>query len=255
VAAGNRRAGGKRLPEAAKFRRTLNCLHRRAVLPGRGEPLAMTNLFDPLSLGIVLGGTVAAVLLRCGWRDCSRALTAVAHLFARPFNSDGVRAELAVQIQEIDRDGLLRAQPHHFGDGEFDELSETLIRRRSVQSLYDEHERYRWRRAVLAGTAGRVLSEAADLAPILGLAGTLLSLSGLSTIAEGDYGRAIGMAVTTTLYGLVVANFLFAPLSAAVERRAQSEEKARQALLDWLAGAIERSCPPPHEAPAAARAA
>lgn len=214
----------------------------------------MTNLFDPLSLGIVLGGTLAAVLLRCGWRDSGSALAAVAHLFARPFDSDRVRAGLAVQIQEIERDGLLRAQLHHFGDGEFDELSETLVRRRSVQSLYDEHERYRWRRVVMAGTAGRVLAEAADLAPVLGLAGTLLSLSGLSTIAEGDYGRSIGMAVTTTLYGLVAANFLFAPLSAAVERRAQSEEKARQALLDWLAEAITRSCPP-HETAAVPRAA
>jgi chemotaxis protein MotA len=204
----------------------------------------MTNLFDPLSAGIVLGGTVVAVLLRCGWQDCRGAVTAMGHLFDSPFDSARIRARLAVQIREIDEDGLVRAQAHRFGDGEFDELSEALVRDRSIQILYDEHERHRWRRAVLAGTAGRVLAEAADLAPILGLAGTLLALGGLSTADEGDYARSIGTAVTTTLYGLVAANFLFAPLSAAVERRAQSEEKARQALLDWLARELERSCPP-----------
>ena len=213
----------------------------------------MTNLFDPLSAGIVLGGTVVAVLLRCGWRDSRCALTAVAHLFTKPFDSVRVRAELALQIQEIDEDGLVRAKPHRFGDGEFDELSENLVRHRSIQILYDEHERHRWRRAVLAGTAGRVLAEAAELAPILGLAGTLLALGGLSAATDGDYARSIGTAVTTTLYGLIAANFLFAPLSAAVERRAQSEEKARQALLDWLAEAIERSCAP-QQAPMAAKA-
>lgn len=210
----------------------------------------MTNLFDPLSAAIVLGGTVVAVVLRCGWRDSRRAAIAVAQLFAKPFDSAGVRAELAVQIQEIDKDGLVRARAHQFGDGEFDELSETLVRHRSIQILFDEHERHRWRRAVLAGTAGRVLAEAAELAPILGLAGTLLSLGALSSVGDGDYARSIGTAVTTTLYGLITANFLFAPLSAAVERRAQTEEKARQALLDWLAGAIERSCPPQQAAAA-----
>ena len=214
----------------------------------------MTNLFDPLSAAIVLGGTLAAVLLRCGWRDSRCALTAVAHLFTRPFNCARVRAELAVQIQEIEADGLVRAQPHRFGDGEFDELSDALVRHRSIQILYDEHERHRRRRAVLAGTAGRVLAEAADLAPVLGLAGTLLALGSLTAVADGDYARSIGTAVTTTLYGLIAANFLFAPLSTAVERRAQAEEKDRQALLDWLAEAIERASPA-KQAPAAPKAA
>ncbi len=167
---------------------------------------------------------------------------AVSHLLLRAFDSGRVRAELAVQIQEIADDGLLRAEPHRFGDGEFDDLSDVLVRHRSIQALYEEHERHRHRRAVLAGTAGRVLAEAADLAPVLGLAGTLLSLGGLSTAVDGDYARSIGTAVTTTLYGLVVANFLFAPLSTAVDRRARAEERDRQELLDWLAKAIKSAC-------------
>ena len=203
----------------------------------------MTNLFDPLSAGIVIVGTVVAALLRCGWQDSHCALTAVWQLFDSPFDSGHVRAQLAVQIREIEEDGLVRAQAHRSGDGEFDELSEALIRHRSIQILHSEHERHRKRRAAFAGTAARVLTEAAELAPILGLAGTLLGLGGLSAAAEGDYARSIGMAVTTTLYGLIVGNFLFAPLAGAVERRAQSEEKARQALLDWLAHALERTCP------------
>lgn len=212
----------------------------------------MINLLDPLSAGIVLGGTVLAVLLRCGWQDTRCAFQAVAHLFTRQFDAAGVRAQLALQIQEIDEDGLVRAEPRRFGDGEFNELTQALVRHRSIQALHDEHERHRWRRSVLAGTAGRVLAEAADLAPILGLAGTLLALGGLSTIADGDYARSIGAAVTTTLYGLIAANFLFAPLSNAVERRARSEEKARQELLDWLADAVERASPPKPSAPRAA---
>lgn len=217
----------------------------RPFFPARGStPVNLTTVFDPLSAAIVFGGTLAAALMRCGWRDCAAAAQVVAHLFTRPFNAKRVRAELAVQIQEIGQDGLVRAAPHQFGDGEFDELSEALVRHRSIQALYFEHERHSLRRASLADTAGKVLGEAAELAPVLGLAGTLLSLGGLSSATvDGDYGRAIGMAVVTTLYGLIAAHFLFAPLSGAVLRRADAEEEARRELLEWLADAVERASP------------
>ena len=94
----------------------------------------MTTLFDPLSAGIVIVGTVLAALLRCGWQDSRCAMTAVWQLFDSPFDSGHVRAQLAVQIREIEEDGLVRAQAHRSGDGEFDELSEALIRHRSIAS-------------------------------------------------------------------------------------------------------------------------
>ena len=204
----------------------------------------LMNVLDPLSAAIVFGGTVAAVLLRCGWRDCSAAAQAVGQLFTRPFDSDHVRSELAVQIQEIGADGLLRAEPHRFGDGEFDQLAEALVRHRSIQALYFDHERHSLRRVAEAEKAGRVLSEASELAPVLGLAGTLLSLGGLSaTAADGGYGFAIATAVTTTFYGLVAAHFVFAPLAGAVLRRADAEEMQRRELLNWLADAVDRASP------------
>ena len=205
----------------------------------------MIHAFDPLSAAFVFGGTMAATLLRCGWRDTRAAIQAVAHLVAPSFDSESVRATLAVQVREIGEDCLIRAEPHRVGDGEFDELSETLVRHRSIKALYDEHERHRGQRISLAGAADRALSEAAELAPIFGLAGTLLSLGGLASgvAADSDYARAIGTAVMTTLYGLIAANLVFAPLAGAIERRARAEERARQTLLDWLAAAIERAAP------------
>jgi chemotaxis protein MotA len=207
-------------------------------------PVNFMNVFDPLSIAIVFGGTLAAALLRCGWRDCAEAVQAIGPLFGRPFDSLRVRAELAAQIREIGEVGLIGVEPHRVGDGEFDELSDTLVRRRSIRALYDKHERHRARRAALGETARAVLTEAADLAPILGLTGTILSLAGMSTATvDQDYGQAIGMAVTSTFYGLVAANFIFAPLAGALARRARAEEQARQELLDWLTEAVERAAP------------
>lgn len=204
--------------------------------------MANIDFFDPLSAAIVLIGTLGAALLRCGWRDMATALRSTAQLLAPAFDSSRVRAELALQVQEIEADGLYRAQPHRFGDGEFDHLSEALIRNRSIQNLFDEHGRYRQVRAAAAQTAGRVLGDAAELAPVLGLAGTLLALGALSG-ASGDqsFASQIGSAVTTTLYGLVAAHFLFAPLAAAVGRKARAEESARTEVLEWLAAALSRT--------------
>lgn len=235
--------GGKRLPEAANVRRGLNGAAMRAFFPFEEILVNVMQLLDPLSAAIVLGGTLAATLLRCGWRDVRAALRALAQLPSKPFDSVRVRSELAAQVREIGKNGILRAEPHSFGDGEFDDLSDALIRNRSITALYDEHERHRSRRQRAAETAARVLGEAAELAPVLGLAGTLVALGGFSAGGDADYARSIGTAVVTTLYGLVFANFVFGPLAGAVGRRARAEEQERQELLEWLASAVERSIP------------
>ena len=45
---------------------------------------------------------------------------------------------------------------------------------------------------------------------------------------------AIAMAVITTLYGLVAANFVFAPIGSAIGRKSRKEERDREAVLEWL---------------------
>ena len=206
---------------------------------------ATEMLFDTLisgpSAGIVLGGTLGATLLRCGWRECGVTLAELAQLFRKPFDADTARAELAVQVQEIKRDGVLRAQPHVTGDAEFDEATDAMIRERSISALLLAHEKHKARRLEMSDIAVRLFAQAAELAPVFGMVGTLISLSRLpSGVAGGgaggtDFGGAIAMAVQTTLYGLLAANLLFAPVARLIERRAMAEEVQRQQLVDWLA--------------------
>lgn len=217
----------------------------------------LSYIFDLPSAALIIGGTLLATLLRCGWSDVRAAGSAVLALMRPGFDMEHVRSELGAQIQEIDRDGLVRAKPHHFGDGEFDDVTDALIRCRSVQALYDHHETHRRQRIQRAETATQVLGKAAELGPVLGLAGTLLSLSTLAggAGAAGNYGGAIGMAVTTTLYGLLLANFLFAPLGEAISRRARIEEQERQELVEWFATAVRRAGPAPEAEPSVRSAA
>lgn len=204
------------------------------------------NLIDAPSAGIVLGGTLLATVLRAGLGDCRIALIKLAQLGRHRFDADAVRSELARQIQEIRTDGLYRAPLHHFGDAEFDEASEALIAKRSVAALLEAHEAHRRRRKHDSARAVATLAQAAELAPVFGLAGTLISLSQLpaQSLANGAFTGAISMAVVTTLYGLLGANLIFAPLARIIDRAAQAEEDERQSVIDWLAVQVAPSCPP-----------
>ena len=211
--------------------------------------MTLLSLDDLPTLAIVLGGTLLATVLRCGLGDCRAVLQALVAPVRHGFDADQVRAELAVQIQEIRKDGMLRAEPHHFGDAEFDEATDAMIGHRSLAALLDAHGAHRARRMGEATRAAATLAMAAELAPVFGLFGTLVSLGRLPTdgIDRGAYMAAIGMAVHATLYGLVAANILFAPLARLVERRAMAEEGARQRLIDWLASQL---APAPERRPA-----
>ena len=207
--------------------------------------MTFANLLDGSSAAIVFGGTAAATLLRCGLSDLRHTFHSLMHFGRNPFDADAVRAELAVQVQEINRDGLLRAQPHHYADREFDEATDALFGRRSVAALLAAHESHKARRQIASSRAVRTLAQAAELAPVFGLAGTLISLSQLPAegIAKGAFAGAISMAVLTTLYGLLSANLLLAPLSRMIERAGAAEEAERQTVVDWLASQVESAMP------------
>ena len=191
--------------------------------------------FDPTAIAIVLVGTLAATVLRCGVADSRVAVGALRGLLARPFSVARAKGELSLQIREIADDGFVRAEARRFGDSEFDTLSNMMISQRSIQSLHGEHSKFKEARLAAAETAIRVFGCAAELAPVFGLAGTLIALG---KPIEGSLASAIGMAVVTTLYGLLAANFLFAPIGAAIARRSRQEELDRDEVLEWLAQGV-----------------
>ncbi|PLK27973.1 MotA/TolQ/ExbB proton channel family protein [Novosphingobium sp. TH158] len=197
--------------------------------------MTFESLIDGPSALIVIGGTVLATVLRSGWRECAVAAREIAHLWGTPFVPGEARAELARQVQDIRQDGLLRATHHHTGDPELDDATDALFHKRSIAALVAAHEKHKARRLAMSNTAVRLFAQAAELAPVFGMVGTLVSLNHLpQELANGDYSGAIGMAVLTTLYGLLAANLIFAPIARLIERAANKEEAQRQEVVEWL---------------------
>lgn len=206
----------------------------------------MQTLWNPASAAIVVGGTVLATGLRCGFHDCRATLSLILQPLRPTFDFPRVRAQIAAQIEDIHRQGMLRAKVKRFADPATQEIIDALIRQRSLDAAATTYADHRTGRANRLHSAQETLTTAAELAPIFGLAGTLLALSELpgGGIAQGAMMEAIGMAVVSTLYGLLTAHLLLMPLARWIERRNAIEEADRQKLFDWLTAELGRDAKP-----------
>jgi chemotaxis protein MotA len=203
-------------------------------------------LIDPASAGFVLGGTVLATLVRSGWADGRTAVRQIGNLLRPRFSLARQRAELAAQVAAMQHDGVIRASAQPVSDAEFADATAALVRHRSTAALTEEHRRHAAARQAARATAVDVLSEAGELAPVLGLAGTLLGLSQLPVTglaSDGAVMASVSMAVGTTFHGLVAAHLLFLPLAGVIERRGRREEADRELLAQWLVQQLGPACP------------
>ena len=82
-----------------------------------------------------------------------------------------------------------------------------------------------------------VLNKAGEIAPAMGLIGTLIGLvQMLSTLSDPTtIGPSMSIAIITTFYGALLAYVVFLPLATKLERDAQQEQQLAQLCLVGLA--------------------
>lgn len=203
-------------------------------------------LLDPASAAIVVGGTCAATLLGSGRGELAASLGAMGQLFQRPFDYEQARAEIARDVEAMRTDGVMRARSLHSTDREILSATDALIHDRSLASLIATHETFRDERCARRALALRPVLLAAEMGPVFGMVGTLISLSQMTQTAPagGSMIGGIALAVLTTLYGLVLAHLVCNPLARLIARRGTLEERQRQLLIDWLARQLASAMPP-----------
>jgi chemotaxis protein MotA len=216
--------------------------------------MSYDRLFDPNALMLVVFGTLAATLLRCGWSELGHAVRMTARLFRKRFSEPKMRAAMASQVRQINAAGLLRAEIAAVADDDLNEALCAMLHRRSIDAIGEHHARQRVRREHAAAAAASVFNLAADLGPVFGLAGTLVALSQLPAggLAPEAISTAVSTAVLTTLYGVVTANLVYGPIGRQIARIAAREEEDRQLVVDWLIAQL-RVTPINDEQPAARR--
>jgi chemotaxis protein MotA len=207
----------------------------------------LTQLIDPQAAAIVLGGSIIATSARCGLGSARDAASQIVRLPTRRFQFARVKAALAPMVNDIAKSGLIRASLVKCPDRAVNEGLEAMLRRRSFTAFLAHQQSHRELRLARRFRASESLDTAGELAPILGLTGTLVALSQLDPERLSDPSAmvsAISAAILSTLYGLLLAHFICHPLARAIERRGKAEEEARAALTDWLAHHIPADSTP-----------
>lgn len=183
---------------------------------------------DPPSLMIVVGGTLAVTTASFSLGDVAVAWgKAAAVLVHRTLDPKGVARQVLLLAEAARRapETLRNLQPELKGEP-FLHRSITLV----TEGLPpDVMERMLGGEVEASGSANAksagVLRRASEVAPAMGLIGTLVGLVQMlgSLNDPSAIGPAMALALLTTFYGAVLGNVVLAPLAAKVERAAEDD--------------------------------
>lgn len=197
----------------------------------------IARFFDPLSLLIVLGGTILAAAARSSREEMARAFAALGPLVRADPELDRRAAMLAVgKIEAL-------AEVRSIACADRVHSAERFLRRaaRRLAEAAATEDFTRWGKEELARRARRhagaiaVWRAAADAAPAMGMIGTVIGLIQMFAAMDdaARIGPAMALALLTTLYGVIVSSALAGPIAARLERLSEEE-------IAWQALALER---------------
>ncbi len=193
---------------------------------------------DPSSALIVLGGTVAAAFVSFQTSELRLALAVIAgSLTASRLPAPELHARRLLDLARFVRTaGLLALEARLAEYRDRPVLSrglELLLEGREPEEIEAILERQRQRAEEPFATAEALLRRAAEVAPAMGLMGTLIGL--VRMLAElnrpENIGPGMAIALLTTLYGALLAHAVFAPLAERLHRRGQDEHRYGQLEL------------------------
>ncbi|HEY0418022.1 MAG TPA: MotA/TolQ/ExbB proton channel family protein [Acetobacteraceae bacterium] len=231
-----------------------------ATLLGLGGSLALiatamalggsaTAFFDLPAALIVLAGTVAVTTISFGLSDIAGLPAALLKAVLRQGHDPQAVARLLLAMAEMAREHgpatLARLLPDLRGDPFTQHavslLAEGLPAETIERMLGSEIEAQCARHA----GAGAILRRGAEVAPAMGLIGTLVGLvqmlGGLDD--PGTIGPSMAVALLTTFYGAVLGNVVLAPLAGKLDRRSGEETLVRTLVLIGAASAARQENP------------
>ncbi|RKQ73826.1 motility protein A [Oceanibaculum indicum] len=204
---------------------------------------------DIPSVLIVLGGTFAVTLVCYSLRDALRAHEVIGNVLLRPARNAQSAAVWMLHLSEIARaKGVLALESG------LSEMQREPFLHKAVQMVVDgspAEEVERIMRQEMAATAMRqtqtagMLRKAAEVAPAMGLIGTLVGLvQMLGRLSDpSSIGPAMAVALLTTFYGAVLAYMVFAPLASKLERNMGEDQMVSQIYLIGAASIARQEHP------------
>ncbi|MBR0553118.1 motility protein A [Stakelama marina] len=211
---------------------------------------ALAPFVDPVALAIVVGGTLLALVIRTPRADLARAFAALAVLARRPWKADTTLDQIAALDRIARKHGIVALNRSVIRDGDVAEAVTDIVDGagpETVRRLIGERALARSERHL---AAVEVWSGIAEIAPAMGMVGTLIGLVRMFMVMTDPtrIGGAMAVALLTTLYGAVIASLIASPIAARLRRLARIEAFERSRLEAPLIELARRERPRLREA-------
>ncbi len=218
-----------------------------AILLG-GSVLVFVNA---PSLFIVLGGTLMVVLIKFNISQFTGALKVAAKAFRSKLPAPEALIPVIVEMSTVARkEGVLALENIQIDNTFLESGVRMLIdgspvedmRRHLTKDIEEMNERHKW--------GAQVFTAAGDVAPAMGMIGTLVGLVQMLSAMDDpkSIGPAMAVALLTTLYGAVLANMVFLPIADKLTLRRTEEMKLNSICLDGVLAIQEGQHPRTTEA-------
>jgi chemotaxis protein MotA len=194
--------------------------------------------FNITAFLVVVSGTAGASLLSSGWGGIKEALFMARHAYSEQQISKTLLIAQFLRLSlKLKRNGFLRKE-----DREELAFAPLLGGLELVEDNYTDDEIREILGAEMYFLAARregcerVFRNMAAFAPSFGVAGSVIGLVGLLVgIGETDLIlKNIPVALISTLYGVVLANFFLTPVAEKIRKHAESEMTLRQIVLEGV---------------------
>lgn len=209
---------------------------------------SLLDFIDLPSLAVTMGGTIAATLVTFPLRRVLGAFKVLRKAFTDREPDPGALTGLLIQYAvDARREGVLVLEeeadnaPDPFmrkGLGlVVDGTAPDAIREILELDLANMEERHK-RGAALFETM-------AQYAPAFGMAGTVIGLvQMLQSVADpGALGADLASALLTTLYGILLANFVLLPIAGKLKARSAEESRRKELLIEGFVAIQEGEGP------------
>ena len=200
---------------------------------------SLSQFWDPPSVAVVVGGTLAALLISFPLAKVIGLIKVLKKtVFATPQNPSKVISKMVRYAERARREGMLALEEESENetdeflrkglrlavDGTDPQLLEKILET-DIGQLESRHK-----------TGKSILDCGGTFAPAFGMIGTLIGLVNMLAALEdpSTIGAGMATALITTFYGALLANAVFLPLASKLEIRSGEEILVREMIIDGI---------------------
>jgi len=209
-----------------------------AIVMG-GDPMMFFNV---PSLLVVGGGTIGAVLMMFSVKQFLGAMKVGMKALFHKMTPPKELIEITIDLANTARKGGLLALEEKDTGNEFFQMG--------IQMMVDGHEPDVVRQTMVSDMnltverhdiGQKIFKAIGDLAPAMGMIGTLVGLVQMLANMEDPktIGPAMAVALLTTLYGAAIANVFAIPIAEKLALRSDEEKMIKSMIIDSVSGIQE----------------